>query len=61
MDVNRLRDEMAHRDEQWVTAFEGHVNHVDARNERIEGAMRTVDTSFQPLGKKYDTRLGRVK
>lgn len=54
--VAQLQAEIRERDGHWATAFEGHVDHVDKRLERVEGAMRTVDPGFSPLGKRYDTR-----
>lgn len=56
MAITRMESEIRERDALWATSFEGHVDHVDKRLERIEGAMRTVDPGFNPLGKRYDTR-----
>lgn len=55
--VTSLQAEIADRDKQWVASFEGYVEHVDQRCRRVELHAKANDTSFQPLGKTYDTRL----
>lgn len=57
---NELRAQLAEleeRDKLWVKEFEGHIEFVAKRCERVESHTKANDTTFMPLGKAYSTRL----
>lgn len=56
-EITALRTDLDNRDAQWVKAFEGHIDHLEARAVRIEMQMKAHDPGFQPLGKRYDPKL----